>query len=95
LERIESPAFSGMSAHDAALADQVGQGGIGLHRLEAGRIFAAFAGVRLAADAVHREASTVCASVEMEPSDMAPVAKRVTMLAPIRLHPAAPARRPA
>ncbi|OIQ83878.1 hypothetical protein GALL_343050 [mine drainage metagenome] len=40
-------------ALDPALADQVGQGGVLFHRLEAHRILAAFAGVGLAADAVH------------------------------------------
>ena len=46
------------------------------------RVFAALAGVALAADAVHRDGQrSVCASVLMEPSDIAPVAKRLTISA--------------
>ena len=42
-------------------------------------VFAALAGVRLAADAVHRDGEVSCASFEIEPYDIAPVAKRFTI----------------
>ena len=46
---------------------------------EARRVLAALAGVRAAADPVHRDASVSCASRESEPSDIAPVEKRLTI----------------
>jgi hypothetical protein len=64
---------------DARLADDFRQRLPGLQRLEALGILTPFTGIRLAADTVHGDASVVCASVEMEPSDIAPVAKRLTI----------------
>jgi hypothetical protein len=64
---------------DTAGADDLGQHGRLVDRDEALRIFAAFTGVRRPPIRFIATASVVCASVEMEPSDMAPVAKRLTI----------------
>jgi hypothetical protein len=77
-ERRLSPALSGMS-REMRLLPMTSARVYRLQGRESLAILAAFAGVRLAADAVHGHGKVLCASVEIEPSDMAPVAKRLTI----------------